>query len=84
MELALRIYQIRKAHRLTQAEVAYRCDITPSAYGQIERRAGNATFFTLAKIADAIGVSLSFLVDIQNVDYIEKKTSFDLLDAPAA
>jgi len=52
--------------------VAYRCGITPSALGQIERKAGKATFETLEKIAEAIGVSVSFLVDINNKEYVEK------------
>lgn len=39
MLLANRIRQIRESYNLTQYEVAYRCDISPSAYGQIERKA---------------------------------------------
>ena len=72
MQLGNRIRQIREAYNLTQADVADKCEITPSAYGQIERKAGNSTFETLQKIATAIGVSLPFLVDIANPNYIEK------------
>jgi len=72
MQLAKRIRQIREAYGLTQTEIAYKCDITPSAYGQIERRAGKSSFETLEKIAAAIGVTLPFLVDINNDQYIEK------------
>jgi len=72
MKLANRIRLIREACRLTQSEVAYKCGITPSALGQIERKAGKATFETLEKIAEAIGVSVSFLVDINNKEYVEK------------
>lgn len=70
--LATRIRLIREAYNLTQAEIAYRCGISPSAYGQIERKASNSTFETLEKIASAIGVSISFLVDINNPELIEK------------
>lgn len=72
MKLAERIRNIREAKQLSQAEVADKCDISPQAYGQIERQAGNASFNTLSKVATAIGVSLPFLVDIQNPDFIEK------------
>lgn len=73
MILANRIRQIREAYDLSQSEIAYRCNITPSAYGQFERKAGKCTFETLSKIASAIGVSLPFLVDIENPNYIEEK-----------
>ena len=66
MLLANRIKQIREAHSLTQLEVAAKINISASAYGQIERRAGSSSFDTLQKIADAIGVTLPFLVDIKN------------------
>ncbi len=72
MELAKRIRAIREARNLSQAEVAYKIDISPSAYGQIERRAAKSTFETLEKIAKAIGVSVMFLVDIKNPEIVEK------------
>ena len=71
MELANRIRKIRENYGLTQAEVAYRADISPQAYGKIERLAGKSSFVTLEKIAKAIGVSTSFLVDINSKIYIE-------------
>lgn len=72
VDLSNRIRQIREALGYTQADIAYRCDISPSAYGQIERRAIKATVVTLYKIAHAMNVSLAFLVDIQNEQEIEK------------
>jgi transcriptional regulator with XRE-family HTH domain len=72
MLLATRIRLIREAYNLTQAEIAYKSDISPSAYGQIERKASKARFETLEKIASSIGVSISFLVDINNPEFIEK------------
>lgn len=72
MLLANRIRNIRQAYQYSQAEIAYKCDISPQAYGQIERQAGNASFNTLSKVATAIGVSLPFLVDIDNLHFIEK------------
>lgn len=73
MQLSYRIREIRKAYNLTQAEVAYRSDITPSAYGQIERKAGKTKYETLCKIASAISVLATFLIDIDNPNYVENK-----------
>lgn len=71
-DLSVRIRQIREALGYSQADIAYKCDISPSAYGQIERRAIKASVATLYKIALAMNVSLAFLVDIQNEQLIEK------------
>jgi len=53
--------------------VAYKCDRSPSAYGQIERRASKCSVETLLKIANALEVSLPFLVDIKNTIFVEEK-----------
>jgi transcriptional regulator with XRE-family HTH domain len=71
MKLGDRIRKIREANNLTQSQIADYCNITSSAYGQIERKANNSTFETLSKIAKAINVSVSFLVDLENPDYIQ-------------
>ena len=73
MLLAERIRKIREAHKLTQAEVADRCNISASSYGKIERRAGSSSFDTLTKVASALDVEVSFLVDIGNSNYNQKK-----------
>ncbi len=73
MILANRIRKIREAKKLTQDEVAFRCNISASAYGQIERKAQNSTYFTLSKIADALCVSLLFLLDVDNPELFEQK-----------
>jgi transcriptional regulator with XRE-family HTH domain len=78
MKLAERIRTIRESYALTQKEVAWRCEMSPSAYGQIERNATQASFQTLSKIAKAIGVSILFLIDVDSTFYIEK-TSYSLL-----
>ncbi len=73
MLLANRIRGIREAHNLTQEDVAFKVKISPSAYGQIERKAGNASYYTLVKIAKGIGVSVLFLIDLDNPHFAEKK-----------
>jgi len=72
MKLAIRIRKIRESYKLSQADVAYKANISPSAYGQIERKASNSSVNTLQRIADSIGVSLPFLLDIDNLETIEK------------
>ena len=69
MILANRIRTIRESHKLIQADVAIMINVSPSAYGQIERKSGSSSFDTLDKIATAIDVSSSFLVDINNSSY---------------
>jgi transcriptional regulator with XRE-family HTH domain len=73
MHLANRIRKIRESYNLTQSDVAFKCGISSSAYGQIERRAGKCSFDTLSKVANAIGVTTPFLIDIGNERFIESK-----------
>lgn len=73
MIFANRIRQIREAQKFSQAEIAYKVGITPSAYGQIERKAAKTKFETLQKIAIAIGVSITFLIDVDNPNFKEEK-----------
>lgn len=73
MLLANRIRRIRETYHLSQSDIAYRCQISPSAYGQIERKADRASFETLQRIACAIGISVAFLVDINTEILIEEK-----------
>lgn len=73
MELGNRIRRIRESYQFTQSEVAYRCNMSPQAYGQIERNAGRAKVETLNKVANALGVSLVFLIDVNNEYLIEQK-----------
>jgi|LakMenE01Jun11ns_1017448.scaffolds.fasta_scaffold9363419_1 transcriptional regulator with XRE-family HTH domain len=72
MKLSDRIRQIREANNLTQAAVANKCGMTPSGYGQIERKPYSSTFETLQKIAKGIGVTTPFLIDVQDPNFIEK------------
>lgn len=72
MLLAERIRKIRVAKELTQEDVAFKCEMSASAYGQIERRASKSSFETLSKIANALNVSIIFLLDINNPNVQEK------------
>lgn len=64
--LAKRIREIREAKNLTQEDVAFKCNMSASAYGQIERKAGTSKYETLCKIARAMDVTIMFLIDIDN------------------
>jgi transcriptional regulator with XRE-family HTH domain len=75
MELANRIRKIRESYGFTQADIAFKVEITPQAYGKIERRAAKTKIETLYKIANSLSVSLSFLVDINNPNFIEAKNN---------
>jgi transcriptional regulator with XRE-family HTH domain len=66
MPLSNRIKKIREAKNLTQEDVASKCGMSTSAYGQIERNAAKSTFDTLIKIANALDVKITFLVDTEN------------------
>lgn len=73
MELAKRIKSIRKAAGLTQNQVADIIGISQPTYSEYETRAGNCAFYTLQKIANALNVSVPFLVDVKNEIFIEKE-----------
>ncbi len=65
-DLSHRIRKIREQKKLTQADIAEILGITSSSYGQIERNAESASFRTIEKIAIALEVNISFLVDKDN------------------
>jgi transcriptional regulator with XRE-family HTH domain len=71
--LAKRIREIREAKNLTQEEVAFECNMSASAYGQIERKASTSKYETLCKIALALNVSVIFLIDIDSPELEENK-----------
>ena len=73
MLLGDRIRKIREVKGWTQADVAHRINISSSAYGQIERKAGKSTYSTLCKIAFALDVSVLFLIDLENENYTQEK-----------
>ena len=52
------IKQLRRKHRLTQQELAKRCNIHYQFLGGIERGTENPTLDVLGRIARALGVSL--------------------------
>jgi transcriptional regulator with XRE-family HTH domain len=61
-QMRKRMQSLRKSLKLTQAEVAQRAGLSAHQYGEIERGRSRSNVFTLQRIADALEVSLDFLV----------------------
>jgi len=66
MILGKRIKAIRLSKKLTQMDVAEIIGVSQPTYSEYEKKAGNCAFYTLQKIAKALNVPVSFLVDIEN------------------
>jgi transcriptional regulator with XRE-family HTH domain len=71
MKLAQRLRIIRTLKGLSQENIAHELGMSQSAYSQIERKAGECKFSTLERIAQVLGVSAAFLVDVDNPRYEE-------------
>lgn len=70
-----RLKQIRSALRITQEELALKCDMQPSHIGQLERGIKSPTLETLYKIASGINIPLSELVAFE--DKLVMPNNFD-------
>ncbi len=60
--LSQRLKECRKEQKLTQMEVAVRCDISEKAYQNYELMSREPKLEILIKIADVYKVSLDYLV----------------------
>ena len=63
--LGSRIALMRKERRMTQVELAYRCDIEKTNMNRIEAGNTNPTALMLRKIADGLGVGLAELFEVK-------------------
>ncbi|MDR3922243.1 MAG: helix-turn-helix transcriptional regulator, partial [Clostridia bacterium] len=57
--IGLRLYNLRKAARLSQEQTALAANITPAYLGQIERNEKNPTILTIEKLCTVFNISLS-------------------------
>lgn len=55
--------KVREKHGVTAAELARRCFIEKSHVSMMEAGDSNPTLYTLHKIADALGLSISELME---------------------
>lgn len=63
--LGCRIRELRMTSGLTQEQAAFRANITPAYWGQIERNIKNPTVMILQKICDALDFPISeFFTDL--------------------
>lgn len=63
-----RVMETRLALGLTQGQLAERCGLVDETISRIERGVQGVTIENLCKIASSLGVRLSALVDVENVD----------------
>ncbi len=61
-----RIKELREQKNISQQDVAGLCNIEKSNFSRLEAGNTNPTLYTLSKIAEHLGVTLSELVDIEN------------------
>jgi XRE family transcriptional regulator, regulator of sulfur utilization len=76
------IKSIRKKQKLSQGEVAKRCDISQTYFSQIENEARNPNLETLQKISTALKTPLPilFFLSMDESDISpEKRESFKLI-----
>lgn len=66
LETAARIRHFRRINSLSQEELALRANLNPAYLGQVERGLKCPTIDTLYKISNALGVSLSELLNFDN------------------
>lgn len=58
-----RVAELRKKAGYSQEEFAFKCDVDRTYIGTIERGEKSPTLNTIAKIADALGISKKELFD---------------------
>lgn len=66
MNIGSKIKELRKAQKLTQAELSLKANISRSYLADIERNRYNPSVDTLTSLAEALNTTLSKLVDINN------------------
>lgn len=68
IRLGKNIREKRKEKVLTQEELAEKADINPKFLGKVERAETNVSLLTLAKICDALGISICELLAFTSMD----------------
>lgn len=65
-----RLRDLRTGCGLTQEEVAFRADITPSYYGQLERGQANPSVGMLEKICAVMGITIADIFTQTNTNIL--------------
>ena len=66
-DMGNRLKSIRKIYGLNQAELAYRAGFSRSYYSDIETGKRNISILNLFKLSEALDVSITELVDFENI-----------------
>jgi transcriptional regulator with XRE-family HTH domain len=64
LRMGQHIQELRCRRKLCQRQVAERAGLHHSSIGPIERGERNVTLITIAKIGKALGVSMSYLLNV--------------------
>lgn len=64
--LGRRIKRLRERFNVTQEQLAEGAEISPKGLGDLERGKGNPTLSSLEGLANALGITLSELLDFEN------------------
>lgn len=67
-ELGNKIRELRMKNKMSQDKLAKLCDASPSTLSLIESGDRNPSFEMLTRIAEALGVSVSFLTLDNNIE----------------
>jgi transcriptional regulator with XRE-family HTH domain len=60
--LGARVRALRKAKKFSQEEFAFECELSRTYMGSVERGERNISIDNIAKIADALGITASELL----------------------
>ena len=75
VEIGQRIRNYRTQQKLSQEELAEKCELHPTYIGQVERGEKNATLESSSKISAGLSINLSTL--FENIeDYSYEKTNY--------
>lgn len=71
MDLGARMKQLREEQGLSQEDLAERVGTAQSTISQLEQGARNPSYRTLRSLADALGISVSYLLGEAEVEKLE-------------
>lgn len=77
VEIGKRIRNYRIQQKLSQEELAEKCELHPTYIGQVERGEKNATIESIYKITAGLSVSMSTLFEkIDSYDGVNKENNY--------
>lgn len=80
-QLGQRIRELRTQRHMSQEELSFKAGISPAHLGQIERALKNPTVDTLAKIAAALDIPISYLFTMDTASVEPQNTTVGKISA---